>query len=63
MLFIADIYILYIYIKVYNPSQLELGKANIEPVATYSVQRAKLLEEAVSSQTGNETMLNISFEG
>jgi hypothetical protein len=50
-----------IYIKVYNPS--ELGQANIEPVATYSVQRAKLLEEAVSSQTGNETMLNISFEG
>lgn len=50
-----------IYIDIYNPS--EIDQVGAEPVMTYSVQRAKLLEEAISSQTGEETTLNVSFEG
>jgi len=32
-------------------------------VVEYTVKRAKLLSEAIVSQTGEETTLNISFEG
>jgi hypothetical protein len=34
-----------------------------DPIMTYSVQRAKLLSENITSQTGEETVLNVSFEG
>jgi len=45
-------------IEMYDPQDL-----HADPIMTYSVQRAKLLSENITSQTGDETVLNISFEG
>jgi hypothetical protein len=45
-------------IEMYDPQDL-----HSDPIMTYSVQRAKLLSENITSQTGDETVLNISFEG
>ena len=47
-----------ISIEIRDPQNLE-G----DPVVEYTVKRAKLLSEAIVSQTGEETTLNISFEG
>lgn len=45
-------------IEIYDPQNM-----NSAPIMTYSVDRAKMLSENVTSQTSDETVLNISFEG
>ena len=47
-----------IEIQMFDPQDMDS-----DPIMTYSVQRAKLLSENITSQTGEETVLNVSFEG